>query len=122
MDGVIEIDVAPVTCHCKVAEPPRGMTAGLAEKLTINGCPVTTITVNVTEAVTEPASLVAVKVYVLVLAGDTCSCPAGATVPIPWSIETDVAPPVCHCNIAEPPGCMLVGYIEKRNITGSAVG
>jgi len=83
------------------------------------GRPVSGITVNVTDAVVEPPLLVAVNVYVFVLAGDTCSSPDGATAPIPWSIEIVVAPPICHCKVAEPPGFILVGYIEKRGITGT---
>jgi len=97
------------------------MTVGLAENRLINGRPVTVITVTVTEAVAEPESFVAVKVYVFVYAGDTLSSPSGATAPTPWSMETDVAPPTCHCSVAKPPGTMLVGYTEKRSITGSAV-
>jgi hypothetical protein len=120
--GVIVIEVAPVTCHSKMDVSPSGIAEGLAENWTMKGCPVFAITVGVTVAVTEPASLVAVNVYVLVLAGDTCSSPTAATVPTPWSMVTDVAPPTCHCKSANSPGCMLVGYIEKRSITGSGVG
>jgi len=119
--GVIEIEVAPLTCHCKVAVSPSGITVGLAEKLSIKGHPVSEITDNTTEAVTEPALLVAVRVYVFVVGGDTCSSPAPATAPIPWSIEIEVAPPTCQSNLERPPGCMLVGYIAKRDITGRAV-
>jgi hypothetical protein len=118
---VIEIEVAPVTCHCKVAVSPSGITMGLAEKLSIKGRPVSGITDNVTEAVTEPALLVAVSVYIFVVVGDTCSSPAGATVPTPWSMEIEVAPPTCQSNIERPPGVILVGYIEKRIITGKVV-
>lgn len=89
----------------------------------MKGCPVCEITVTVTEAVTEPELLVAVNVYVLVVAGETNCVPAGSTAPIPWSMETEVvAPPVCHCNVDEPPGVMLVGYTEKLSINGRAVG
>jgi len=119
--GVMEMEVAPVTCHCKVDFPPKGMTVGLAENRLIKGCPVSAITVTVTEAVMEPAPLVAVKVYFLVVAGDTFRFPSDATAPTPWSMEMDVAPPTCHCKVAKPPGLMLVGYTEKRSITGSAV-
>lgn len=63
--------LAPVTCHCKVVDSPRGITGGLAEKVSIKGRPDSGITVKVTDAVIGPAALVAVNVYVVVLAGDT---------------------------------------------------
>lgn len=89
----------------------------------MKGCPVCGITVTVTEAVTEPELLVAVKVYFLVAAGDIHCVPDGGTAPIPWSMETEVvAPPTCHFNVVESPGIMLVGYTENRSISGRAVG
>jgi hypothetical protein len=72
--------------------------------------------------VTEPETLVAVNVYFLEVAGDIHCVPDGGTAPIPWSIETEVAPPTCHCNVEESPGIILVGYTEKRRITGRLVG
>ena len=75
-----------------------------------------------TDVVVEPELLVAVSVYFLVVAGDIHCVPAGGTAPMPWSMETEVAPPTCHCNVAESPGMMLVGYIEKRKIRGRLVG
>lgn len=89
----------------------------------MKGCPVCGITVTVTEAVTEPELLVAVRVYFLVADGDIHCVPDGGTAPIPWSMETEVvAPLTCHCNVVESPGIMLVGYTENRSIIGRAVG
>ncbi len=60
--GVIVTEVAPMTSHSKVDDSPSSITVGLAEKLSMKGWPVVGITVKVTEVVTDPASLVAVRV------------------------------------------------------------
>ncbi len=56
-------------------------------------------TVMVAELVADPAALVAVRVYVLVLVGDTDMF-VPATAPMPWSMERLVAPETVHDSVA----------------------
>ena len=50
------------------------------------------IRLTVAAAVRDPPSPVAVIVYCVVIAGQTCLEPVGATSPTPWSIEALEAP------------------------------
>ena len=79
----METDLAPVTFHCNNEECPAVMLPGFEVKLTITGGPSGEVTVTVVEAITEPELLMAVKVYVVVMEGDTDFVPDSGTVPIP---------------------------------------
>jgi hypothetical protein len=70
-----------------------------------------TVTVAVAEA--EPPGPVAVRVYVVVDAGETVWLPEVATDPIPLSMETDVALLVLHVRVELPPEEIDVGLALK---------
>jgi hypothetical protein len=59
---------------------------------------------------------VAVRVYVLVAEGDTNCVPDAGTTPIPWSIETEVAPSTFHDNVDDPPAKIFLGLAEKLGL------
>jgi hypothetical protein len=100
MPWSIETEVAPVTFHCRVEDWPVVIVIGLAVKLVIAGTPAWA-RVIVAVAVTIPALLLAVRVYVVVVVGDTVLLPDAVTVPIPWSIENEVAPVIFHCRVED---------------------
>ena len=76
---------------------------------------------TVAEAVTEPEPFVAVKVYVVVAAGETNLVPYNGTVPMLLLMETELAPDTFHRNREECPGVMLAGSDVKLSTTGSPV-
>jgi hypothetical protein len=115
----METVVAPVTSHCSIEEWPTVTTLGLAIKFTTAGFPAAGVTAMVVEAITEPALLVAVKVYLAVSAGDTDFVPDNGTVPIPLSMETEVAPVTSHCRLEELPAVIAFGIAEKCSIAGT---
>jgi len=94
------------------------MTVGVAVKLSILGAP--TFTVTVTAAVTEvtPSAPVAVRVYVVVVDGETLTLPFRETEPTPLLIVTVVAPVVVQDSSEDPPLLMLVGEAANRMIAG----
>jgi hypothetical protein len=106
-----------VIFHCKLDDPPALIVLGLAVKLLIDGNPgnVTTIT---TDAVTEPALLLAVIVYVVDVFGDTSLVPATSTRPMPWFILTDVAPVTFHNRVDVPSELIADGLLLNAMITG----
>jgi hypothetical protein len=59
--------------------------------------------------VTEPAELVAVKVYVVVADGLTDLELEATTAPTPWSMLTEVAPDVVQLRVDDWPGWIDVG-------------
>jgi hypothetical protein len=67
-----------------------------------------------------PASLAAVSLYVVGAVGDTLRVPDTGTVPIPWSIKTDVAFVTFHDRTAVAPGAIEAGDTENT-ITGNLV-
>ena len=79
------------------------------------------VTVTAAIAVVLPTEFVAVSVYVVVAGGLTAVLDP-VTVPIPWSIDTDVAPVTLHARVDEPPGAMLEGVALNDAITGAAGG
>ena len=103
--------------HCKLEDPPAVIVLGFAVKLFIHGNPVC-VTIIVADAVTEPALLLAVMVYVVDAFGDTTLVPATSTRPIPWSILTDVAPVTFHNIVDVPPGLIVDGLLLKAMMTG----
>jgi len=98
--------VAPVTSQDRVVDCPSLIDAGDAVKLVITGFE---FTVTVTLAVFVPAAFVAVTVYVVVTEGITACDPVSATVPIPWSMLTDVAFALLQLNVAESPAVIVPG-------------
>ena len=77
----MEAEVALLMFHVNTEACPALMVIGFAVKLFIIGLP-STPTVTVTVLVTEPVLLVAVSVYVVVVAG-YISTPKGGAVPTP---------------------------------------
>ncbi len=75
------------------------MLPGFAVKLVITGG-LFGVTVTVAEEVVEPAPLVALRVYVVLVLGATDCVPAEDVAPIPWLIETDFDPLTFHCRVA----------------------
>jgi hypothetical protein len=61
-----------------------------------------------------PAELVAVKVYTVVEPGITTLLPVRATLPIPWSILTVVAPETLQLSIDDSPAVMVGGLAPKE--------
>ena len=89
-----------------VTFPP---TATLVELSVIVGRPGGPLTVTVAVAVTEPAELVAVTVYVVVAVGLTDLVPDAVTVPMLWSIETVVAFVLDQVSVDAAPDVIEVG-------------
>jgi len=58
----METEVAPVTFHCNIEEPPEVTIFGVAEKLKIAGTPEGGLTTTVASEVVKPYKLVAVSV------------------------------------------------------------
>ena len=79
MPWLIETVVAFVLDQVSVDVAPDAMDVGEALIVTVGGV----MTVTVAVAVTEPAELVAVTVYVVVAVGLTDCVPDAATVPMP---------------------------------------
>jgi hypothetical protein len=101
--------VAPLTFHCSVVDPPLVIVLGLAVNVFIIGKPAAVI-VTISVAFTEKGPLVAVRVYVVSTIGDTNCVPDKGLTPIPWSIETTVAPVTFHCNVDDPPLIIFLGF------------
>lgn len=76
---------------------PAEIVAGFAVNEEITGGE----TMTVIFAVTEPLELVAVSVYVVVELGVTDLEVVPVTVPIPWSMDREVAPEVFHDNVLD---------------------
>ena len=87
--------VALAELHVRVVSCPASIGFGDAEMLTDTGS--TTVTLALSVAV--PDGPVAVMVYVVVTIGETLMEPVADTVPIPWSILTDVAFRESHVNV-----------------------
>ena len=108
--------VAPVTVHASVLEAPLEMVAGLVVKLEMTGfCS----TVTVACAVTEPARLVAVSVYVVVAEGVTSFDVVPVTTPTALSMLRLLAPETDHESVVLAPTLMFAGLAAKLVIVGS---
>ncbi len=68
--------------------------------------------------VTVPAALVALIVYTVDIVGDTTLVPATSTMPIPWSILTELAPVTFHDRVDVSPELIAGGVLLKATITG----
>jgi hypothetical protein len=119
----MDTDVAPVTLQFRVEDCPWSMVAGDAENKAMIGTPgpgglPPVFTVTVVCEVTEPAELVAVRMYVVVAAGDTLVVPAAATVPMEL-IDTEVAPVTLQLRAELPPVLMVAGEAAKKATIGT---
>jgi hypothetical protein len=99
ISGLMETDVASVTLHDNVADWPAKILAVLKLKLLIVGAGA--LTVIVLDPLVVPKKLLAARVYVVVVPGETVLVPMDGTVPTPGLMETDVAPVTFHCNTAD---------------------
>jgi hypothetical protein len=77
------------------------------------------VRVTLAEAVTDPAALVAVKTYVVVVSGLTFTVPvAEVDARFPGAILSVVAPDVVQLSVLMPPSVMLVGIAVNELIVG----
>ena len=113
--------VAPVTVHDSVTLSPEETDVGLAANVVMTGRPAA-VTVTAAVLVELPRLLLAVSVYVVVVVGVTDFVPVFDTVPIAWSMDTDVAPPTVHDSVELPPEAMEDGLAVKLLITGGPDG
>jgi len=105
-----------------VEEAPPAIAHGLAVKELITGRPAAGDGAETTTwvvAVALPASLVAIRVYVVVAAGDTAMVPSRATSPIAWSMLTVVAPETLQLSVEEAPEEIVPGLAPKEPTTGA---
>jgi len=77
------------------------------------------LTVTLTEAVTLPAALRAVKTYVVVAVGETDRLVMVVTSPIALSSEILVAPETVQASVEDCPAVIVEGVAAKLDITGS---
>lgn len=96
MLGSIVTSVAEVVVQLNVELWPSWMDVGDALNV-ITGGPA--VTVTVVAAVTVPPLPVAVRVNVVVTEGETTLEPLNATLPIFWSMDTELALLVVHFNV-----------------------
>jgi hypothetical protein len=82
----------------------------------------TVFTFTVAVAVTLPLLFVAVNVYVVVAVGVTSLVVVPVTTPIPWLIDSEVAPVTLHDNVVDPPTVTDVEEAVNEEITGAAAG
>jgi hypothetical protein len=84
----------------------------------LNGPPVE-VSVTLADAVTDPAALVAVKTYVVVVSGLTLTVPvAEVDARFPGAMFSVVAPEVVQLSALMPPSAMLVGLAVNELIVG----
>ena len=120
--GVIEIPVAPVVVQLSVLLPPEEMLVGFAVNELITGN-VGACTVTTAVAVAEPAALVAVRTYVVVVSGLTFVEPlAEVDANVPGVIVIVVAPAVAQFSVLTPPKVMPVGLAVNELIVGKLGG
>jgi hypothetical protein len=121
--GLIVTEVAFDTFQLKVAGLPTVIPEGLAVKELTTGRPADddgapeTMTWAVA-VVLLPAALVAVRVYTVVALGITALLPVKATLPIPWSMLTVLAPETLQLSVEDSPAEMLSGLASKELIAG----
>ena len=120
ISGLMETDAAPVTLHDNTADCPVNMLSVLKPNFSIDGG--AAVTVIVTDLRTEPDILLAIRVYVAVVSGDTVLLPLDETVPIPGLIETELAPATSQCKVASWPGVIVDALASKDDTTGATKG
>lgn len=108
--------VAFVTAHERTVETPDIKADGVAIKLEIVGAGTTVTVAFAVDA--SPAALVAVSVYVVVLAGDTFVL-LPVTVPTPLSMLKLDAPVTDQLSVELPPDVMVAVVAVKLEITGA---
>jgi len=127
--GLMLTEVAPYTSQLSAAEPPGETMGGLAVKELIIGPPEVSggvvppedpLTKTDVVAVELVTPLPAVSVYTVLAAGDTALVPLTATLPMPWSMVTVVAPVTLQLSVATSPGLMLVGLALNEVTVGAA--
>ena len=85
----------------------------------IDSGPPVDVRVTLAEAVTDPAALVAVKTYVVVVSGLTFTEPvAEVDARFPGAMFSVVAPDVVQLSARMPPSVMLVGFAVNELIVG----
>ncbi len=52
--------------------------------------------------------------------GDT-DCDVAVTGPMPWSMDTEVAPVTVHCKVADCPGVIVLGFALNPVISGKVI-
>src|ERR1044071_6572673 len=109
MSGSIKTRVASVTVQVRVDAAPRVMVLGAAAKL-ITGA---ASNVTVTCADDEPPGPVAVRRYVVVVAGDTAVEPVAPRLPRSWSMETLVALLTVQESVELSPSAIVRGDAAK---------
>jgi len=115
--GVIVMFVEFVICQHSLVDCPASIVGGFATNVTTCGT-VAPATMTVTGAVTLlPSALVAVRVYVVVVVGDTVVLPLTGTVPTPLMLAV-VAPFVAQLNVDCWPDEMVTGFASNRRICG----
>ena len=119
--GEMAMLVAPVVTQLSVLLEPDVTLVGLAVKELIVGLLPATVTVTVAVDVTdEPATLVAVSVYVVVAVGVTVVEPLAAVeVNVPGEMAILVAPVVTQLNVLLEPEAILVGLAANVLIVGA---
>jgi len=119
MFTVVALDVFQL----RVVDPPKGIIFGLASKYVITGRPSTgagPATASVMCEGTLPAEFVAVSTYVVVPAGVTARVPDMAlTLPMPGSIDAEVAPEIFQLSTALPPLEIVSGVTVNEIIEGN---
>jgi len=119
LPGVMEMLVAPAVDQLSELLAPEVIVMGAAENELMAGLPPLLVTVTVAVAVTEPALLVAVNVYVVVAVGLTLVEPLAAVeVKVPGVIETLLAPVVDQLRVALPE-LKLAGFAENEPMAGA---
>lgn len=112
--SMLSVD-APDTVQLSVDLPPRTMVAGEAWKAEMTGAG-TTVTVAVDDA--EPEALVAVRVYVVVAAGETDTL-VPVTAPTPLLMDIEVALLTDQDRVELPPAVMVAAEAEKLDMVGA---
>jgi len=116
MPGLMLTLVASVDDHVSIADWPRLMEVGETFADTVGTGGINTVTVAVDVA--DPALLVAVSVYVVVLVGVTDRVPDGVTAPIPGVMLTEDALVVLQVSVDESPSVMDVGEAPRVAVGG----
>jgi hypothetical protein len=119
--GVIVMFVAPEVAQLSELAPPGAIVEGLAVNVLIDGTLVP-VTVTAAVAVAEPATFLAVSVYVVVVDGLKDVEPvAEVDAKFPGVMVTLVAPEVAQLSVVLVPEMMFVGLAEKDAMLGAAV-
>jgi hypothetical protein len=95
--GSIITDVAEVVVQSSVEPWPCWIDVGNVLRVTTGG---PAVTMTVVTAVTVPPFPEAVRVYVVVIEGETSLEPFNVTVPIPWLMYTELALLVVQLKVA----------------------